>query len=129
MNSATGPRSARTWARTSRSGSQQIGSGDGIDTAPGIASRYYAWPEVAFVPLQDAAPATLVLARRSENNDRLVTDFIHLAQEVSATAAAADTPYQPATIQLSPARSHATPPEFVAQPAVTNVRDLGGSRH
>lgn len=108
---------------------QQIGSGDGIGTAPGIVSRYYARPEVAFVPLQDAAPATLVLACRSENNDRLVTDFVHLAQEVAATAAAADTPYEPVTVQLSPARSRVTPPELIAQPAATNVRDLGGSRH
>jgi DNA-binding transcriptional LysR family regulator len=78
-----------------------IGRGEGIDTAPAIISRYYAWPEVAFVPLDDAAPAVLVLARRRDAEDRLIHDFIKLALEVSATAAASDTPYQPAS---APAR-------------------------
>jgi DNA-binding transcriptional LysR family regulator len=70
-----------------------IGRGEGIDTAPAIISRYYSWPEVAFVPLVDAAPSTLVLARRRDTQDRLVEDFARLAIEIAATAAAADTPY------------------------------------
>ncbi|MBS1862690.1 MAG: hypothetical protein JSS68_13355 [Actinobacteria bacterium] len=39
-----------------------IGQGEGVDTAPAVISRYYPWPEVAFVPLVDAPPATLALA-------------------------------------------------------------------
>jgi DNA-binding transcriptional LysR family regulator len=70
-----------------------IGRGEGIDTAPAVIARYYSWPEVAFVPLVDAAPATLVLARRRDAHDRLVEDFVRLAQEIAATAAANDTPY------------------------------------
>src|SRR5689334_2321007 len=46
-----------------------IGRGEGIDTAPAVISRYYAWPEVAFVPLVDAAPCVLVLARRRDAQD------------------------------------------------------------
>jgi DNA-binding transcriptional LysR family regulator len=70
-----------------------IGRGEGIDTAPAIISRYFTFPEVAFVPLVDAAPAVLVLARRRDAQDRLVEDFVALAREIAATAAARDTPY------------------------------------
>jgi DNA-binding transcriptional LysR family regulator len=71
-----------------------IGRGEGIDTAPAVISRYYSWPEVAFVPLVDAAPAVLVLARRREAHDRLVDDFVKLAVEVAGTAASSsNTPY------------------------------------
>src|SRR4051794_17460634 len=52
-----------------------IASGAGIDTAPAIISRYYAWPEVAYVPLVDAAPSTLALARRRDDDNPLVGDI------------------------------------------------------
>lgn len=70
-----------------------IGRGEGIDTAPAVVSRYNAWPDVAFVPLVDAAPAVVVLARRREAHDPLVDDFVALALEIAATAALSDTPY------------------------------------
>jgi LysR family transcriptional regulator, benzoate and cis,cis-muconate-responsive activator of ben and cat genes len=70
-----------------------IGRGEGIDTAPAVISRYFSWPEVAFVPLVDAAPAVLVLARRRDIRDPLIEDLATLALEVSATAARTDTPY------------------------------------
>jgi DNA-binding transcriptional LysR family regulator len=71
-----------------------IGRGEGIDTAPAVISRYYAWPEVRFVPLVDAAPATLVLGRLSDNLDPLVQEFTRLAVEIAETAALnATTPY------------------------------------
>jgi LysR family transcriptional regulator, benzoate and cis,cis-muconate-responsive activator of ben and cat genes len=71
-----------------------IGRGEGIDTAPAIIARYYSWPEVAFVPLVDAEPATVVLARRGDTADPLVSEFAALALEVATTAANnADTPY------------------------------------
>jgi DNA-binding transcriptional LysR family regulator len=70
-----------------------IGRGEGIDTAPAIISRYFSFPEVAFVPLVNAAPAVLVLARRRDDQDRLVEDFVTLAVEIAATAAQSDTPY------------------------------------
>lgn len=75
-----------------------IGRGEGIDTAPALISRYYAWPEVVFVPLQDAAPATLVLAHRQGSEDRLIQDFTRLALEVSRIAAASGTPYEQAIV-------------------------------
>lgn len=70
-----------------------IGRGEGIDTAPAVVSRYYSFPEVAFVPLVDAAPAVLVIARRRDSPDRLIDDFVRLAREVSGTAAVTATPY------------------------------------
>lgn len=71
-----------------------IGRGEGIDTAPAIVSRYYAWPEVVFVPLIDAPPATLALARRSDGDDALVRDFTDLAVEIATTAVGnGSTPY------------------------------------
>lgn len=48
---------------------------------------------MAFVPLVDAAPAVVVLARRREAHDPLVDDFVALALEIAATAALSGTPY------------------------------------
>jgi DNA-binding transcriptional LysR family regulator len=70
-----------------------IGQGEGIDTAPAIISRYYAWPDVAFVPLVDAAPATLALARRRGEHEPLLDEFMALALEVAASASESDSPY------------------------------------
>jgi DNA-binding transcriptional LysR family regulator len=60
-----------------------IGQGEGIDTAPAIIARYYAWPDVAFVPLLDAAPATLALARRRAEADPVLDELTALALEVA----------------------------------------------
>lgn len=64
-----------------------IGRGEGIDTCPAIISRYYAWPEVVFIPLVDAPPSTLVLAHHSEAKHPLIPEFVQLAVEVAANAA------------------------------------------
>ncbi|HET9125932.1 MAG TPA: LysR substrate-binding domain-containing protein [Solirubrobacteraceae bacterium] len=64
-----------------------IGQGEGVDTAPAIIARYYAWPDVAFVPLVDSAPATLALARRREESEPLLDEFTALALEVAAATA------------------------------------------
>jgi len=64
-----------------------IGRGEGIDTCPAIISRYYAWPEVAFIPLIDAAPSTLVLAHHRDAHQPLVERFSALAVEIAANAA------------------------------------------
>ncbi len=64
-----------------------IGRGEGIDTCPAIISRYYAWPEVRFIPLVDAPLSTLVLARHSEARQPLIAEFVALAGEVAANAA------------------------------------------
>jgi DNA-binding transcriptional LysR family regulator len=71
-----------------------IGRGEGIDTAPAVISRYYSWPEVSFVPLVDAPPATLALAWRRDATNPLIADFARLAGSVAAVAAQSrDTPY------------------------------------
>jgi DNA-binding transcriptional LysR family regulator len=70
-----------------------IGQGEGIDTAPAIISRYYAWPDVAFVPLVDAAPATLAIARRRGESDPILDEFTALALEIAATESENDSPY------------------------------------
>jgi DNA-binding transcriptional LysR family regulator len=61
-----------------------IGQGEGIDTAPAIIARYYAWPDVSFVPLVDTAPALLALARRRGDSEPLLDEFTELAREVAA---------------------------------------------
>jgi len=63
-----------------------IGRGEGIDTCPAIISRYYAWPEVRFIPLAGAAPSTLVLAHHRESREPLIEPFTALAVEVAQTA-------------------------------------------
>lgn len=74
-----------------------IGRGEGIDTCPAIISRYYAWPEVAFIPLVDAPPSTLVLAHHRDADHPLIPEFVDLAVEVAANATRnPDTAYQPA---------------------------------
>jgi DNA-binding transcriptional LysR family regulator len=62
-----------------------IGRGEGIDTAPAIISRYYAWPEVVFVPLVDAPPSTLVLARHRDALSPVLDDFVAIAAELAGS--------------------------------------------
>lgn len=64
-----------------------IGRAEGIDTAPAVISRYYSWPEVAFVPLVDAPPATLALAWRRDSANPLVTEFAEAAGHIAALTA------------------------------------------
>ncbi|WP_210493142.1 LysR substrate-binding domain-containing protein [Patulibacter sp. SYSU D01012] len=59
-----------------------IANGEGVDTAPAIISRYYAWPELAYVPLVDAAPATLALARRRDGDHPLADEVLALVLEI-----------------------------------------------
>jgi DNA-binding transcriptional LysR family regulator len=73
-----------------------IARGEGIDTAPAVIGRYFAWPEVAYVPLVDAAPSTLAIVRRRDSTDPLVTELVELAVEIAAHAANANTPYSAA---------------------------------
>ncbi len=64
-----------------------IGRGEGIDTCPAIIGRYYAWPDVRFVPLVGAPPSTLVLAHRREVRQPMLAEFVALAVEAAANAA------------------------------------------
>jgi DNA-binding transcriptional LysR family regulator len=64
-----------------------IGRGEGIDTCPAIIARYFAWPEVAFIPLVEAPPSTLVIAHHRESSQPLIGEFVELAVEVAAGAA------------------------------------------
>jgi DNA-binding transcriptional LysR family regulator len=65
---------------------QLIARGEGVDTAPAIISRYYAWPELSYVPLYDAAPATLALARRRDAEHPLIGEVTELALDIAAQA-------------------------------------------
>jgi DNA-binding transcriptional LysR family regulator len=64
-----------------------IGRGEGVDTAPAIIARYFARPDVAFVPLRDAAPTTLVLAVSHAAREPTIDEFVELAVEIAANAA------------------------------------------
>jgi DNA-binding transcriptional LysR family regulator len=73
-----------------------IGRGEGIDTCPGVISRYFAWPDVCFVPLRDAAPATLLFTRLRDQPNPIADVLTELALEVAAAATHSDaTPYAP----------------------------------
>lgn len=73
-----------------------IANGEGVDTAPAVISRYFAWPGIVYVPLVDAAPCTLAIVRRRDNPDPLVAELITLAVEVAANAVASETSYSTA---------------------------------
>jgi DNA-binding transcriptional LysR family regulator len=64
-----------------------IAAGQGIDTAPEIVSRYYSWPNVSFVPLVGAPPATLALVRHREVRDPVLDAFAALAERLAAGSA------------------------------------------
>jgi DNA-binding transcriptional LysR family regulator len=74
-----------------------IAGGAGIDTAPAVISRYFPWPMITYIPLVDAEPSTLALARRRDDTNPLVADVFELALEISSHAAEGETPYSPAT--------------------------------
>ncbi len=63
-----------------------IGRGEGVDTCPAIIARYFARPDVAFVPLREAAPTTLVLAVHREVRNPTIDEFVELAVEIAANA-------------------------------------------
>jgi DNA-binding transcriptional LysR family regulator len=65
---------------------QLIARGEGVDTAPAIISRYYAWPELVYIPLYDAAPATLALARARDAEHPLTEEVTELALDIAAQA-------------------------------------------
>ena len=60
-----------------------IANGEGIDTCPAVISRYFAWPEVTYVPLVDAEPSTLAIVRRRDREDPLVASLIELAVDIA----------------------------------------------
>jgi LysR family transcriptional regulator, benzoate and cis,cis-muconate-responsive activator of ben and cat genes len=70
-----------------------IANGAGIDTAPAVISRYLAWPMITYIPLVDAEPSTLALARRRDDDNPLVTELIELALEIASHAVESGTPY------------------------------------
>jgi hypothetical protein len=65
-----------------------IGRGEGVDTCPAIIARYFARPDVVFIPLRDAAPATLVLAVHRDRRQPMTDEFVELAVGLAANAAA-----------------------------------------
>lgn len=64
-----------------------IGRGEGVDTCPAIIARYFARPDVAFVPIRDAAPTTLVLVVSHNAREPMIDEFIALAGEIATNAA------------------------------------------
>jgi hypothetical protein len=63
-----------------------IGRGEGVDTCPAIIARYFARPDVAFIPLRDAAPTTLVLATYRDLRQPMIDEFVELAVEIAGNA-------------------------------------------
>ncbi len=63
-----------------------IGRGEGVDTAPAIIARYFARPDVTFIPMREAAPTTLVLAVHHDVRQPMIDEFVALAVEIAANA-------------------------------------------
>ena len=63
-----------------------IGRGEGVDTCPAIIARYFARPDVVFIPLREAAPSTLVLAVSTEAHTPLTDEFVELAVEIASNS-------------------------------------------
>ncbi|MCW3063886.1 MAG: LysR family transcriptional regulator [Solirubrobacterales bacterium] len=63
-----------------------IARGEGIDTAPAIISRYYPWPELAYVQLVDAAPSVIALARRRDAEHPLVGEVEQITLDIVSRA-------------------------------------------
>jgi LysR family transcriptional regulator, benzoate and cis,cis-muconate-responsive activator of ben and cat genes len=64
-----------------------IGRGEGVDTCPEIIARYFARPEVVFMPVSDAAPTVLVVAVLRDVHDPIIDEFVQLAVQIAANAA------------------------------------------
>jgi DNA-binding transcriptional LysR family regulator len=60
-----------------------IGRGEGIDTCPAVIARYFARPDVTYLPLQGAANATLVVAVIHDARTPLINEFIELATAIA----------------------------------------------
>lgn len=67
-----------------------IASGAGLDTAPAVIARYFPWPTITYIPLVDAEPSTLAIARRRDDDNPLVTEIIDLVLEITNHAAQAE---------------------------------------
>lgn len=52
-----------------------IQRGEGVDTCPSYVARYYAWPTLRYVPLQDAPPTTLAMLVRKRSGSPLIEIF------------------------------------------------------
>jgi hypothetical protein len=60
-----------------------IGRGEGVDTCPAVIARYFARPDVVYVPIRGAAEATLVAAVVRDCRTPLINEFIELATEIA----------------------------------------------
>ena len=60
-----------------------IGRGEGIDTCPAVIAHYFGRPDVAFLPLRDAAEATLVVVVVHDARTPLIDEFVDLATEIA----------------------------------------------
>jgi len=60
-----------------------IGRGEGVDTCPAVIARYFARPDVVYLPLHDAAEATLVAAVVRDARTPLINEFVELATEIA----------------------------------------------
>jgi hypothetical protein len=76
-----------------------------VDTCPAIIARYFARPDVVFIPLREAAPTTLVLAVNREVRQPIIDEFVELAIEIAANATR-----NPGTGYAAPTRKEADEP-------------------
>jgi DNA-binding transcriptional LysR family regulator len=98
-----------------------IGRGEGVDTCPAIIARYFARPEVVFIPVRDAPPTTLVLAVRRDGHQPIIDEFVALAVEVAARMSATGLLLEDAVPQVGDAVEFEHARAFEVEPAVLEV--------
>ncbi|MFI6180190.1 LysR family transcriptional regulator [Nonomuraea sp. NPDC051191] len=58
-----------------------LSNGEAVSPAHAHAVRYFARPEITYVPIHDAPPARWALIRRTARQDDLIQDFLRVAHE------------------------------------------------
>jgi DNA-binding transcriptional LysR family regulator len=62
---------------------EHTAAGHGLSLCPASAERYYARPELAFVPAVDAPPAVVAVAWRNDTRSALTSEFVDTARDLS----------------------------------------------
>ena len=73
-----------------------VAAGDAVLPIQAEASRYYPWPDIAYIPIRDAQPSKWALIWRTAGETALVRAFARTAEDVAPVAVAATHPDPPA---------------------------------
>ena len=72
-----------------------VAAGDAVLPIQAEASRYYRWPDIAYIPISDAPPCHWALIWRTAGETALVRAFARTADDVEPVAPTATGPDSP----------------------------------